>query len=301
MTSVDSQTILQELLHRNDTNDDAFGMSTWCKFATHIGRIDIMDKDDDTTASAERFDDDMLREWIRTHLLSNETMQIPEAPPTRPAGTILIASKPFLLDHQEFHKSLLLVLEDTLDATIGVVLNLPGPNTTTVGDDVVPVRYGGKFGVKGEPQKPMTYYHNDEALRDAKVGTPVGSHHSGIWTCTRESVETAIEMGLASLDDFLVVQGACVMKKKNDMDSLLSLSKFDVVPREKIPQIWDALLLQERVTRDSLNDYMEMADSIWALIDNGKDLESMNRDLNGIAWKSWVSVFLLCDPTLRGT
>jgi hypothetical protein len=84
--------------------------------------------DDDSKASAERFDDAMLQEWIKAHLLFNQTIQeIPEAPPTRPAGTILRASKPCLLNHQEFHKALLLVLEDTLDATIGVLLNLPGP------------------------------------------------------------------------------------------------------------------------------------------------------------------------------
>ncbi len=312
MTSVDSQTILQQLLHRenDDSSHDVFGMSTWSKFAMHIGRVTSSSSsmnDDDSKASAERFDDAMLQEWIKAHLLFNETIQeIPEAPPTRPAGTILRASKPFLLNHQEFHKALLLVLEDTLDATIGVLLNLPGPNTTSVENDTVPVRYGGTFGIQGETQKPITYYHNDESLKDAKIGTPVGRFsHSGIWTCTREGVETAIEMGLANLDDFLVVQGACVLKKQNDnIESLLALSKFDVVPREKVSQVWDALLLQEGVTRDSLNEYMETVDSIWALVDrtnNGKDAESMNQDLCALAWKSWVSVFLLHDPTLRGT
>jgi hypothetical protein len=35
---VDSQTILQELLHRQNHSDDMlFGMSSWSKFATHIG------------------------------------------------------------------------------------------------------------------------------------------------------------------------------------------------------------------------------------------------------------------------
>jgi hypothetical protein len=264
----------------------------------------------DSKASAERFDDAMLQEWIKAHLLFNETIQeIPEAPaPTRPAGTIFLrASKPFLLNHQDFHKALLLVLEDTLDATIGVLLNLPGPNTTSVENDTVPVRYGGKFGIQGETQKPITYYHNDQSLKDAKIGTPVGFSHSGIWTCSRESLENAIEMGIANLDDFLFVQGACVLTKQNDnIESLLSaLSKLDVVPREKFSQIWDALLLQEGVMRDSLNEYMETIDSIWALVvdrtNNSKDPESMNQDLCAVAWKSWVSVFLLYDPTLRGT
>jgi hypothetical protein len=124
MTSVDSQTILQQLLHRenDDSSHDVFGMSTWSKFAMHIGRVTSSSSsmnDDDSKASAERFDDAMLQEWIKAHLLFNESIQeIPEAPPTRPAGTISRASKPFLLNHQEFHKSFLLVLEDTLDPPI---------------------------------------------------------------------------------------------------------------------------------------------------------------------------------------
>jgi hypothetical protein len=117
MTLVDSQTVLQELLHRQNHSDDVlFGMNTWSKFATHIGRVNNMN---DSKASAEQFYDTMLQEWIKAHLLFNESIQeIPEAPPTRPAGTISRASKPFLLNHQEFHKSFLLVLEDTLDHPI---------------------------------------------------------------------------------------------------------------------------------------------------------------------------------------
>jgi hypothetical protein len=117
MTLVDSQTVLQELLHRQNHSDDVlFGMNTWSKFATHIGRVNNMN---DSKASAEQFYDTMLQEWIKAHLLFNESIQeIPEAPPTRPAGTISRASKPFLLNHQEFHKSFLLVLEDTLDPPI---------------------------------------------------------------------------------------------------------------------------------------------------------------------------------------
>ena len=73
---------------------------------------------EDTTAeAAERFDDCMLLEWIRDKLISDEVeSSISLLPPTRPPGAVLRASAPFLLDNQEFHKSLLLVLDDTLTA-----------------------------------------------------------------------------------------------------------------------------------------------------------------------------------------
>jgi putative AlgH/UPF0301 family transcriptional regulator len=69
ITLVDSQTILQELLHRQNHSDDVlFGMSTWSKFATHIGWVNNMN---DSKASAEQFYDTMLQEWIKAHLLFN--------------------------------------------------------------------------------------------------------------------------------------------------------------------------------------------------------------------------------------
>jgi hypothetical protein len=310
MASVDSQTILQELLSRpnGEFDVDSFGMETWKKFADRIGRVD-----DTTTEAAERFDDCMLLEWIRAKLISDgDYIREPSLPPTRPPGTIMRASKPFLLDNQEFHKSLLLVLEDTQTATVGVLLNLPGADSIGIGDETIPIRYGGKFGIQGQLEKPITWYHNDEALREAHVGSPVGASETGIWSCTREDAETAIEMGLAVLDDFLVVQGATVIQKVKGDGSLAALEKFVVVPRTELQRIWEALLSQEGVSRDTLGEYMDVASSIWALsVGNGKDSDVTDSlddegalsegDLTSVAWKSWVSTFLLRDPRLRGS
>ena len=305
MASVDSQTILQELLSRPEEKDniDPFGLDAWRKFAERIGRVN------NTNTAAERFDDCMLLEWIRTHLLAegNEE-EVLSLPPTRPPGTILRASGPFLLDNQEFHKSLLLVLEDTPAATIGVLLNLPGAENIT-GDDnaTIPIRYGGKFGIQGKLEKPITWYHCDESLREARVGNPVGLSQSAIWTCTREDAETAIEMGLADLDDFIVTKGATVLKKTNDVASLKALEKFQVIPRSAVPHIWEALLSQEGITTDTLDEYIDISDSIWTVSgEHGEDSRNdeddcAERDLNRVAWKSWIGVFLLGDPTLRGS
>lgn len=311
MASVDSQTILQELLNQgkdDELNIDSFGLETWRRFAERIGRVN-----DTTIEAAERFDDCMLLEWIRAKLMSNEEDDdddVPPLPPTRAPGTVLRACRPFLLNSQEFHKSLLLVLEDTPNALIGVLLNLPGADCVTIEEETLSIRHGGKYGVKGEPVKPVTWYHSSEVLREAKVGHALGT--SGIWSCTRQDAETAIEMGLASLEDFLVVQGATVLQKKNgDLESLEALEKFQVVPRSRVPQVWDALLEQEGVTKESLSEYIDVARSVWEVsadddkdslgdANNGDDLSEKD-DLYSVAWKSWVCTFVLRDSSLRGS
>lgn len=305
--SIDSQTILQELLNRTkpDGDDfDPFGIETWNKFAERIGRVN----NNTATDATERFDDCMLLEWIRVNLLTdkNTTLML-SLPPTRAPGTLLRASCPFLLDNQEFHKSLLLILEDSPIATIGVLLNLPGTDSVTVDGESISIRYGGKFGIQGQPVKPVTWYHSKESLRQANVGTPVGASKTGIWTCTRDDAEAAIKVGLASLDDFLVLQGATVLPKNTkNAESLAVLDKFDVIPRSHLPQVWDALLSQEGLTRESLNEYMEAANSTWASSMGSDDKDSTdesptNDDFSSVAWKSWICTFLLCDPKLRGS
>lgn len=311
MASVDSQTILQELVCRNegDFDVDPFGIETWKRFAERIGRVN-----DTTIEDAERFDDCMLLEWISAKLISDDSGSfIPSLPPTRAPGTIMRASGPFLLDNQEYHKSILLILEDTPAATIGVLLNLPGTESVTIDDESTCIRYGGKFGIQGQIEKPISWYHNDESLRKARVGSPVGASMSGIWSCTQQDAATAIEIGLATLDDFLVVRGATVLQKKNDGGSLAALEQFKAVRRAKLPRLWDALLSQEGVSKDTLCEYMDTASSIWDLSGgNDKDSDaagsigdedalSQPDCLSSVAWKSWVATFLLRDPSLRGS
>ena len=108
------------------------------------------------------------------------------------------------------------------------------------------------------------------------------------------------------------MQGATVLQKTNDGGSLEALEKFEVVPSTEVHRVWDALLSQEGVCIETLNEYMVTASSIWAL-SGGKNFsshvtESLNdednmpdRELTSVAWKSWISTFLLRDPKLRGS
>ena len=298
MASVDSQTILQELLNRRKGDSDPMGLETWNKLVRRIGRLDTSTNH----TNSERFDDGMLKEWVHANLVDPVKSTATAKPPTVPPGTIMRASGSFLLDNQEFHKCLFLVLEDKPAATVGVLLNLPGASSIEIGNESIPLRYGGKFGVKGQVEKPITWYHCHEGLREARVGTPLGS--TGVWSCSQEDAETAIEMNMASPGDFLVVQGACVFQKPSE-----AWDQFDRVPRSKVSQAWDTLLSQNCMSRDTLNLNLDIARSAWALSGREDSVGSdscegpnkiISTDLTDMAWRSWVVTFLLCDPSLRG-
>lgn len=103
-----------------------------------------------------------------------------------------------------------------------------------------------------------------------------------------------------------------MLRKANGMNSLAALEKFAVVPSTEVPQVWDALLSQEGVTRGTLNEYMVRSSSIWALSEGDakdsdeaafqEEMDGMTeRDLSSVAWKSWCSIFLLGDRQLRGS
>eukprot|EP00957_Ditylum_brightwellii_P112498 8576731-Ditylum_brightwellii.AAC.1 len=98
-----------------------------------IGRADIARR------SVGTFDDLMVKEWAREHL-SQSKMNDTARPVNNGVnssdfrkkcapGTLLRGSStrrsPFLLSNQKFHKSLILIISDDEDLTIGVMLNHP--------------------------------------------------------------------------------------------------------------------------------------------------------------------------------
>ena len=134
------------------------------------------------------------------------------------AGCLLRSSSwpanqsPFLLSNQEFHKAIILVTRVEKNFTVGVLLNRPEPEFTKwiipLSDSAVkiPVRYGGRFGVKGDSEKPTFWFHHSHSARLAGIRRPLG-RHDGIWSCNLDEACQAIKSGLAAPDDFLVANG----------------------------------------------------------------------------------------------
>eukprot|EP00429_Kryptoperidinium_foliaceum_P010128 CAMPEP_0176001952 /NCGR_PEP_ID=MMETSP0120_2-20121206/395_1 /TAXON_ID=160619 /ORGANISM="Kryptoperidinium foliaceum, Strain CCMP 1326" /LENGTH=473 /DNA_ID=CAMNT_0017334523 /DNA_START=82 /DNA_END=1501 /DNA_ORIENTATION=- len=182
MVATDSQTLLKELARLGEGADprDA-GLDTWSLLMKMIGRKKTADE------NTGGFDDLMLKEWSFKHLLSeaagggagrqlrdpqdfNKNPELIESLLRRAAeanrdsvvGTFLRAScadrSPFLLENQDFHKSVVLILSDEEAGSVGVILNRPStkgleikvtdPGTGAKKAVMIPMRYGGQYAVK---------------------------------------------------------------------------------------------------------------------------------------------------------
>jgi putative AlgH/UPF0301 family transcriptional regulator len=194
-------------------------------------------------------------------------------------GTIVRASSvdrsPFLLDGQELHKSLVLVISDDENLTVGVILNRPGAKGLDVRVQEkgtgkskqlkVPLRYGGQFSVKGN--EPLLWLHCNPVLKAAKIGTPVGSSE-GIWQCTSSDMISAVGQALAVLEDFLVVAGVSVWTKGSKglargMQGEIRAGRFEIVPESKTQDVWEELVKQEVLTETNLVKNLIIADNAW--------------------------------------
>lgn len=356
MVATDSQTLLQELGRQGQGADprDA-GLDTWTKLMHMIGRKKTADE------HSHGFDDLMLKEWALEHLLSgaagggagrqqrnpeefNTNSELVETLISRSAaakrnsllGACVRASSaersPFRLEKQEFHKSITLVLSDDDIATIGVILNRPSSkglefktaNSGTGASKTVtiPVRYGGQYAVKG--QESLLYLHNNDDLRLAGVGSPVGGS-SGIWKCTSNDVTSAISKGLAHAQDFLVVSGVSVWEKnlaggKNGIEGEIDIRNFEIVPQSCVDNVWVTLVSQQQTLSESnFKQTLAISDKAWSFaVDARGDAtsaaekirkssfipllglgENFDEEDDSTVFKSDVKISELCDDALR--
>ena len=234
MCATSSDTLLKELARQSRVVDprDA-GLETWHTLMKMIGRGEI------ASELSGNFDDLMLKEWSQASLVKDDEGKVglarnPIGGATIPsevdslmedlqmsqkvqAGTLLRASSaersPFLLTKQELHKGLLLILnDDDTKATVGCMLHLVASKAVEVrrkdkSKADVNIRYGGEFGIKG--QNPLLWIHCSKKLRDAGIGTPLGS--SAFSTVTQDDAELAISSDIASPDDFIVTSGVSIL------------------------------------------------------------------------------------------
>ena len=127
-----------------------------------------------------------------------------------------------LLDKQELHKSIVLIIADEENASVGIVLKRPlskgldikvaGKNTGGARVVTIPMRFGGQYAVQGE--EALRWLHSSQRLRQMNIGSPIGAHQqNGIWKCTVQAVITAIGQGSAEPAEFLVVSGVSIWEK----------------------------------------------------------------------------------------
>lgn len=343
MLQTDDKTLLKEIQKTDDAKDpQRVGLGTWNML------MDVIGKGEEAKCSEGVFDDLMLREWAKQRLVfhgntdatksvEDEVSAISERAErigNLSPGTIIRAAssadtrngQPFLLEDQEFLQSVIMIIQDDEHITVGVILNVPsaykidvklneqgssdGKRKSQVKPEIIsiPQRYGGKFGLKGQTEKPTVWLHNCEELKDAKVGQPLGGDESNrVWICTQEDSEFALGIpGLVDEADFMVINGFTVWEKSKEegvigglMGEMLA-GTFEVVPNEKTDEIWAILETQnELLNADNIDANLSAAQAAWVCAGGTCNSSSDSASLADKARNSWWCTFLLGDPKLR--
>jgi len=354
MVATDSQTLLKELARQSDGADprDA-GLETWTLLMNMIGRSETAKQ------YYVEFDDLMLKEWAFSNLLStaagggagrqqrdpeqfNKNPELVEQllsllenrsePPIE--GALVSASSvdrsPFLLQKQEFHKSVVLILKDDKLATVGAILNRPSTKGIDIQVDdlksggkkvvTIPMRFGGPYSIQGDES--LLWIHNNELLRKANIGHPVGSYQkNGIWKCTTKDVMKAVGEGIVPPEEFLVVSGVSVWPKQEGTEQgiqgELELRNFEMVPEPAQENMWSILLKQQvLLKRTNFIESLKLSEEAWSCT-NGNKLstgtkkqrmenpllglgENFDEEDDSLVFKSNYKVSQLSDDALRG-
>eukprot|EP00536_Pseudo-nitzschia_multiseries_P014813 jgi/Psemu1/215953/e_gw1.770.2.1 len=223
-------------------------------------------------------------------------------------------SSPYLTSAQLFHKSTILLLQDTPDASVGVLLNLPTKDSYILHIDdrdyQFPVRYGGPSG-KGSEDDPYFWFHDNDVLKEEGIGLPVSfsnahperSDPHGIHVCDLEDVKEAILRQLATEDEFLLVQGFCVWEKEAEstggvtgqiLNGNLEDTELQTAVQRK--KFWRSLLGQKQLlSEDCVRKNFELSQLAWH--SGGGSIKEDEQDIRRV-FESDVTVSKLADDAL---
>jgi putative AlgH/UPF0301 family transcriptional regulator len=359
MIATDSQTLIKELAQTALSDPRDAGLETWSMLMRMIGRgavaaenqgcfDDLMLKEwsnrhllsnengghagrkmrNISSSSSRRASDvsmDIKGEYLRKDPVEQMMARATAAAQgqTVMPGHLVRASplgrSPFLLDDQELHKSVILILSDDDKLTVGAILNRPaakGVDIQVSRRDIgraetitVPLRFGGQYSIKDD--EPLLWVHCSANLRAAGVGAPVGPAQTGIWKCTAEEVTIAIRQGLAFVEDFFVVTGVSVWAKEQPnnskgMQGEIESGRFEIIPPSRTRAVWDSLSQQQVLTEWNMKHNLAVADDAWSqgIVNNHNVLpriDGLTGNLNQedtLVFKSNVKVSKLADVAL---
>ena len=325
MVAADSRTVFEELKKNDDSEGilDA-GLESWSLLMRMIGR------QDEINDTKESFNDLMLKEWTKERLLFPTEDEGDEKIGeflSKASGSSSFGSNigvgsvlrstasaqynPFLLSDQEYHKCILLVVQDDDEMSVGVILNLPTATPIQfdfvderTGDGAsfqIPERYGGRFSDASD-EEVFLWFHCNESLKDKGIGEPLGMDVSSVWNVSPEDAANAIATGKARAEDFIVVSGLSVWEKApggiaGGIRGEVNNNLFEVVPIEDIGSVFDVLLQQEPMSSDTLEENIAFIDLAWS------EAQSADRDTPDLlptsVYKSNVSISHLADTALK--
>jgi len=270
LASADSGTLLTELLREAKDlpppGDGAVavdpGIGTWSNLMKVIGR------GEDVVKSLNTFEDRMLEQWVRVHLVPKPKPQTPATPPSEvKVGTVLsttvspqtgLPADRFLIHDQYLHKAILLVIDDA-SAPNGklsaVILNRATSRTF-------------QFNLPGSPQRLIPFtgmiaigtdlwlHYKPAGLEGIKMGD------SGISLISTPEVAEAIQTGTGTAKDFLLVRGVVQFGRPELAGMLAGGEMRCIPPGTELSDLWPR---------------------VWSLTDNGGDGSTVS-DGTGLWW-----------------
>lgn len=309
----DSLDVLKEI--RSEASLD-YGMRAWENVCHAV---------DQETRSNSSFDDRMLEEYCLASLPmtreNHEGTDDDEYVPRRQGGTysvnvgdILRASSashsPFLLSDQEYHHSVILILQEEKQFSVGVILNLPSSETIdlTLGEEKIGsilCRNGGPMKCADSAESELLFFHKNKAMKDLALGEhlDVDSSSYNIWKCTKAEATEALLRGIVNSDEIIAVEGLCVWPKDEfgggGLRAELVQGHFERVPLPNYDKLW-RILQQQNVPLSSknLDNVISIADAAWDAAGDGKDITAneMNdkrKKLADEAHREWIRNYLL--------
>jgi putative AlgH/UPF0301 family transcriptional regulator len=313
MVATDSKTLVKELATTAYSDPRDAGLETWSLLMSMIGRQEMAESyqggfddlmlkewslkhllsrengggarnvDRDASSSVADVVIDVRGEYLRKDPVdqmmdrASAAAQGQSVMPGHLVRASPVGRSPFLLNDQELHKSIILILSDDDKLTVGAILNRPAAkgvdiqvsrrDTGRAETIELPVRFGGQYSVNGE--EPLLWVHCSERLRAAGVGAPVGTANTGIWKCKADEVTMAVSQGLASVEDFFVVTGVSVWTKDTatdlkGMQGEIESGRFEIIPAPLTEAVWGSLSRQQVLSEWNLKDNMAVADEAWS-------------------------------------
>jgi putative AlgH/UPF0301 family transcriptional regulator len=336
-------------------NPQSAGLEFWNRLMTDLETASSSAAKDmeDKMVQQQSFTDLMLKEWATQRLLVTKEIistdddkyekksEVEDADiframkaaadpiPVSPGNILKGSASKYIINEQLFHKATILFLQDTPEASIGVILNLPTKDSYTLlvrdyltTDDVgkksktnkafdFVVRYGGPSGIRDEGEQ-LIWLHDSDVLKDKGIGVPT-SGQTSIHVCSEKEVEEAIRNSLVPANQFLLVQGFCVWEKDTAGSTggvygqLLNgnIEDTQIYATSKRKKMWRLLSSQRLLSsEESLKENFELALSAWEatkqqnystktesrhIFDSNVDISTLADD----ALLAWMKIFLL--------
>jgi putative AlgH/UPF0301 family transcriptional regulator len=330
----DQDELGNELTHDNYFSD--LMLKEWVNEMCLIARDDHEEEDDDEqewmdkqnnmeNVVADATDDDKNHDSFSMDEKIFRALEAAQGGPIE-VGVVVRGSSlqpsPYMLYNHALHKSTIVVFQEEEQFSVGLILNIPTNETyTLMGSDgkhiaEINIRYGGPSNaideddeedekdVSKDSPRNLIWLHCNSALQDLRIGAPLQKDRlAGIWTCTESQAIQAIELGLAFPGEFMLVEGFVVWEKEpggaGGVRGQVFEGNLEIVPTEPIPDIWQLLMSQTRLSLETLNDNIQLSHDAWNLgkKDTNKQDEKLiqSRPVMG----SQVDVSQIADDAMR--